>query len=288
MLNNYRYPSRFFNWHEMMMRYTRHAILCSTVLLLAGCSPKTDHGQTQVLAKVNGKEITVPEVNQHLSQQIYFSGSRKQIRREAIDAVINQHLLMDAAKKDKVNRNPDVMQALLLSQKQTLIKAYLAQKVAALSTPAAAEISAFYQANPLLFANRVLYVINRVHILASVSLQHQLLKQLETSKSTADFLAELNRNAIQYDQWEIIKAPESMSAHELEAMSKMPIDCTLVLNQTEKGLELLVLVSTIPEPIALNRAKLKITDLLIAQEKAKAIDDLLLHLRQQAKIQYLD
>ncbi|MHB1677784.1 MAG: EpsD family peptidyl-prolyl cis-trans isomerase [Sulfuriferula sp.] len=287
-MNDACYPFKFLSWHKMVRRFTCHAILCSTVLLLAGCGHKADQGKTQVMAKVDGKEITVPEVNQYLSQQIYYNGSRKQIRRKAIDAVINQHLLIDAAKKDKLDRSPDVMQALLLSQKQTLIKAYLAQKFAVVSAPTAAEISAFYQANPVLFGNRVLYVINQVHILADAPLQHQLLNQLEASKTTADFMNELNQNAIPYDRREIIKAPESMSEYELEAMSKMPLDGTLVLNQTEKGLDLLILVSTIPEPIALNRAQLQITELLITQEKAKAIDNLLQRLRQQAKIQYLD
>ncbi|MHB0992552.1 MAG: EpsD family peptidyl-prolyl cis-trans isomerase [Burkholderiales bacterium] len=269
-------------------RYARLALLCLLPALFAGCSPKDQPGKYQVMAKVNGREVTVPEVNQYLDQMKSYQGSKKQIRRNAVNAVIDQHLLIDAAKQAGLDKTPVVMQQLLLSQKQALIKAYLDERTKSLPLPDSAQIGAYYQSHPLLFADRTLYVVEHYDIEADLAQQKKLLAQLQSSNSSTQFFDELSHSNIQYDQWRTVKIPEDTSSAELSILAKMSLDGALVVDQTRKGMELLVLESKIAAPISLNHAQLKITRLLMEEEKTWATEALLQNLRAHAQIQYLD
>ncbi len=271
-----------------MRRNGRLALICLLPFLLAACNPKEEPGKYQVMAKVNGKEITVPEVNQYIDQMKSYRGSKTQIRRNAVNAVIDQHLLIAAAKNEGLDKNPVVMQMLLLSQKQALIKAYLDEQFKTLPPPSSAEISGYYQNHPLLFADRTLYVVNYYDIEADIEQQQKLLSQLEASNNSTEFFNALSHANITYDQRQTVKIPEDMSDIELKALAKMPIDGALVVSQTRKDMELLLLISKIPAPIPLNRAQLKITALLNAEEQARAKEAIIQKLRAHAKIQYLD
>ena len=281
MQNNQRYVI-FFS-HSF-----KGALIGLSVLLIAACSFQAEPGKTQVVAKVDGQEVTVYEVNQYVNQQTSYSGTPEQASRHAIDAVIDQHLLVAAAKSAKVDRNPEVMQTLLLNYKDTLIKAYLAHLALQLPNPTAAEISAYYQAHSPLFGSRELYVIHQLHIQANEARQQQLISQLKTSNSVADFITGLGRQSILYDDWHTIMAPEAMSQYEQNAMVIMPIDGALIMNQTEHTLDIAILVNRLPQPIALDKAKLTISELLLRAAQTKKIAELIQELRQHAKIEYLD
>ena len=273
---------------KLRIRLLRYAILGGAAFVLAGCHSSEEPGKYQVMAKVNGQEITVPEVNQYIDQMKSYRGTKEQIRRNAVDAVINQHLMIAAAKNESLDKNPMVMQMLLLSQKKALIKAYLDDQLKTLPTPTSAEISSYYQSHPLLFAERALYVVNHYEIEANFALQQKLLSQLQSSKNTTEFFNELDKNHIAYDAWQTVEIPGKINQAELTALAKMSVDGVLVVEQTRTGMELLVMVSKIPAPIPLNRAQLAITTLLTEQEKARATAALLQNLRQHARIQYLD
>ena len=271
-----------------VQRYARLVLYCLLPVMLAGCNPKAEPGKYQVMAKVNGKEVTVPEVNQYIDQMKSYRGSKTQLRRNAVNAVIDQHLLIAAAKKEGLDKNPVVMQTLLLSQKQALINAYLDEQFKTLPVPGSAAISSYYQSHPLLFADRTLYVVNHYDIDIDMEQQQKLLLQLEASKNSTEFFNALSQTNINYDQWQTVKIPEDMSDIELSALSKMPIDGALVVSQTRKGMELLVLVSKIPAPIPLNRTQLKITALLNVEEENRTKEAIIQKLRAHAQIQYLD
>ena len=279
------------NNHRNVVYYSngfRCALIGLSALMIAGCSLHTEPGNTQVVAKVDGQEVTVYEVNQYVHQQSTYSGTPEQISRHAIDAVIDQHLLVAEAKLAEVDRKPEVMQTLLLNYKDTLIKAYLAQLAIQLPNPTAAEISAYYQAHSQLFSNRKLYVINQLHIQAEEEKQQQLINQLQASNSVGDFITGLGTQSILYDEWQTIVAPEAMSQYEQNAMITLPIDGVLILNQTEHAFDIAILVNRLPKPIALDMAKLTISELLIRESQAKKVAELIQGLRRHAKIEYLD
>lgn len=257
--------------------------------LLAGCGHHAVEGtKSQVAAKIDGKEVTIHEVNQYLSRMEHMQGTPEQIRRRAIDAVIDQNLLLEAAKRAKVDRDPHVLQSLLESNKDILIKAYLEQKITPPSPPTAAAILAYYQAHPALFAERKLYQLDQLDIQANQEQQKNLLAALRDSATIEDFIKWLKTQRITFDDIPTVKAPEDMSAQERDAFLTVKVGEATIMNQNPDGIGITVLTATQPQPLSLDNVRMKISRILSAEARRQEIAALTETYRQRAKIEYVN
>ncbi|ARU32541.1 peptidyl-prolyl cis-trans isomerase, EpsD family [Sulfuriferula sp. AH1] len=256
--------------------------------LLAGCGHSDAEGsKSQVAARIDGKEITIHEVNQYLSRMEHVQGPPEQIRRRATDAVIDQNLLLQAAKRAKIDRDPDVLQSLLASNKDILIDAYLARQITQPSPPTAAAILAYYQAHPALFAERKLYQLDQLDIQANQEQQKNLLAALRDSATVEDFIKWLKTQRIPFDDIPTVKAPEDMSAQERAAFLTVKVGEATIMNQNPDGIGITVLTATQPQPLSLDNARIKISRILTAEARQKEIAMLIQTYRRQAKIEYV-
>jgi peptidyl-prolyl cis-trans isomerase C len=258
-----------------------------SAVLLAGCEHKPiDANKTQVVARVNGKEITIHEVNQYIQQLTELEGTPEQIKRRATDAVIDQNLLLQAAKKAKIDRDPDVLQALLGSDKNVLVQAYLARQFTQLPPPTEADIEAYYRAHPLLFGERKLYQLDQLEIQASEEEQGALITALRKSATVGDFIKWLKTQHMPFDEVSTVKAPEDMSAHEQAIFLKIKIGEAAVMKRTQETINITVLSSVQPQPVALDNVRLKVGQMLTEAARQQKIATLVQGYRHQAKIEY--
>jgi EpsD family peptidyl-prolyl cis-trans isomerase len=110
----------------------------------------------KLAAKVNGTPISVLQI----------SGAQGASSAQALEKIIDRELLVQKALQAKLDRDPQVVQALETSRRQLLAQAYLDRAaVAAKSTPE--EVSAFYAENPALFAQRRIYRVHELAVTAS-------------------------------------------------------------------------------------------------------------------------
>lgn len=262
-------------------------ILLSTALL-AGCGHHAVEGtKSQVAAKIDGKEVTIHEVNQYLSRMEHIQGTPEQIRRRAMDAVIDQHLLLEAAKRARVDRDPKVLQSLLASNKDILINAYLARKITPPSSPSAAAVLGYYQAHPALFAERKLYQLDQLDIQANPEQQKKLLAALRDSATVEDFIKWLKTQRIPFDDIPTVKAPEDMSAQERDALLTAKVGEATVMNQNADGIGITVLTAAQPQPLSLDSVRIRISRILTAEARQKEIAALTEAYRRKARIEYM-
>lgn len=262
-------------------------VLLSTALL-AGCGHKAaDSAKTQVVAKINGKEITIHEVNQYIAQSAQLDGTPEQIRQHAIDAVIDQNLLLQAAKQAQVDRDPNVLQSLLASNKNILINAYLARQSTQLPPPTDAQILAYYQAHPALFADRKLYHLDQINIQANEEQQTKLLTALRNSATVGNFITWLKIQRIPFDEIPTIKAQEDMNERERMPLLKIKVGDAAITNRDQDAIGITMLTATQPQPIALENARLKVSQMLTEAARQQKIADMVKAYRHQAKIEYI-
>jgi EpsD family peptidyl-prolyl cis-trans isomerase len=259
-------------------------------IFFSGCSSSNgvDKNKTQVVAKVNGEEVTVHEVNQYMAHLTQFDGTPEQMRKRAIDAVIDQHLLQTAARQAKLDRDVDVLQTELESNKKILIDAYKSRYFNATTAPTEQQISVYYQAHPLMFAERKLYHLQQLRIQSSAENQPALLEQLKQSDNIEAFVHWLDAQRIGYDISDTVKAPEDMGANEQGMITKIKVGEAAILNQDQNGLSLVVLTATQPQPITLAHARLRIQDALMADSAVQQAALWLKQARLNAKIVYTD
>ena len=94
-------------------------LVMSGAVLLAACQPDIDEGQ--VLARVNGNEISVHQFNFALSQA---PQPRSQADRSALlDKLIDRQLVVQRALENRLDRRPDVMMRLEEARRDILAAA---------------------------------------------------------------------------------------------------------------------------------------------------------------------
>src|SRR5882724_11602299 len=89
-------------------------IVVALLAVTLGCGRDSKSAAaTQVLAKVNGDEISVHQLNDRLSQvQIPTDVDATAVRKQVLESLIDEQLLVQRAMADKVDRDPQVLQAI--------------------------------------------------------------------------------------------------------------------------------------------------------------------------------
>lgn len=141
----------------------------------------------KLAAKVNGTPISVQQLSGTGSGAAGTSAGAGASSMQALEKIIDRELLVQKALQAKLDRDPQVIQALETSRRQLLAQAYLDRAAAAAkSTPE--EVSAFYAENPALFAQRRIYRLRELVVTASAD-------QLELIRSEAATARDLDEIA---------------------------------------------------------------------------------------------
>lgn len=129
------------------------SLLFASCLALAACGEKTV--SDQVAAKGDDFELTLQEYDQVLrSLPPVTKDAIAPVRKAVLDNLIGEKLLADAAKKAGLDRDPDVTQKILASERTLLAQAYV-RSLTGNSAPASqTEIQKYYNAHPESFSNR--------------------------------------------------------------------------------------------------------------------------------------
>ena len=94
------------------------------VVFVSACSSKAEQKPGQALASVNGEEITVMQLNDELSRSNAPATQQEAARKQALEALIDRQLLIGEAAKEKVDRDPRVVQAIERARSVILAQAY--------------------------------------------------------------------------------------------------------------------------------------------------------------------
>ena len=92
-------------------------LLAATIMVVGGCSKKEaatgGKGDSQVVAKVNGDEISVHQVNFQLGRLGQMNEEQSKIAaKQVLAKLVDQQLLKQKAVENKLDRDPRVLQAL--------------------------------------------------------------------------------------------------------------------------------------------------------------------------------
>lgn len=262
------------------------AVLCVLSALLAGCGPDSKSSSaTQVLAKVNGDEITVHQLNDRLSQvQLPPGFDATATRKQVLEALIDEQLLVQKAVADKLDRDPQVLQAIERTKRQILAQAEV-ERLAAKADITADDAAKFYAANPDLFEKRRIYTFHQF-LLNTPKLEPAVKSQMDEAKTPADIIAILKLAGIKFRDQTGVRAAESLPMEVLPRVARMARGDILL--QSEAGQVLLMqLVDTTVEPVDLARATPAIKTYLATSKKKDAAVSLLKDMRQKARIEYV-
>jgi len=256
--------------------------LAVLALALAGCHHAAAPKTSQVVATVNGHEITVSQLDQvlaaHPSDEI-----SPQVRQHAMDSLVDEELLVQEALKHKLDRQPAVVQAIEKAKRQILARAYAESSVYARNPPATVEIEQYFRDHPILFAGRKLFRVTAFTVprtSVSDAIQAELLKLHGTDQVRES----LDKHGIEYETQFMSIAPEQMPIDRLSAFAKASVGDVLTLEQPQSKLLVMTITEAHEAPIPLDRARPVIRQFLINSRQKDALAAYLKQSKTHAKI----
>jgi peptidyl-prolyl cis-trans isomerase C len=272
-----------------MQRRTRNRWLMTGAVIaasaLASCKGGHAADKTQVVAHVNDAEITVSQLRAAIAAKGDARPSA-QATQAALDGLVNEQLLVDAALRERLDRDPAVVQAVEFARRQLLARAYLERAVLPKQEIAASEQAAYYKSHPELFAQRRVYQLT-AFTFARDKLDAALVEALGTTHSIDAVTAALAARKVEAESQSLMRASEQLPLDDLPRFSAAAVGDVIV--QTYPTRATVMLVTAIQSsPLTFESAQPIIQQYLSNMRNAQALDAHLKQARAAAKITTAD
>jgi EpsD family peptidyl-prolyl cis-trans isomerase len=257
-------------------------------VLVAGCGDKPAAPvATQTAAKVNKEEITVHQVNFLVGQQRGLRPDQAEsASKQALERLVDQHLIVQRTEELKLERDPRVLQMLDLARRDVLERAYLERVTEAVPRPSSEEMKQYFESKPNLFAQRKVYALQEIALQAAPDRLEAVGKKLQESRSSDQFLEWLRREGIQFAVNQAVRPAEQLPMAALDQLARMK-DGEAYMEPTATGASVTIVTASRQDPVELKVAEPLIEQYLLNERKRKLIEDERRNLRTAAKVQYV-
>ena len=272
------------------MRFHHAASLAALTLCvaLAGCG-KSDQKKvaTQVAARVNSEEITVHQVNSVLARTPNLPAeAAPRVKRQVVDRLVDQQLAVQQALEKKLDRSPEVVQAIEAAKAEILARAYLRQVAQAQAKPTPEEIKQYYAEHPHLFSQRRLYVLEEIAFANDEKVAAELRAQLPKLKGMQDIAEWLKNREVQLTVNRGARAAEQIPIEMLPKIAAVKDGEIRMLQSGERTL-VVRLVASKAAPVDETKAAPAIQHYLVNRRSSEVIAEELKRLKSEARIEYV-
>jgi EpsD family peptidyl-prolyl cis-trans isomerase len=255
--------------------------------LLAGCGEKAKESKPgQALARVDGSEITVLQLNEELQRSGVPANQQQQASKQLLQALIDRQLLENEAAKEKLDRDPKVMQAIDRARSLIIAQAYMQKKIGNPQPPSQAEVEDYFNKHPEFFSNRKQFNMNEL-VVEGKALTPDLRAAADGAKSLEEVAVWLDAHKVKYGRTQVSRSTSDLPPQVSAKLMSMPKGQIFIVNEGDKAL--LVSIAEIKDaPVTLAVAGPQIEQALAAQKNKEVAAAELKRLRTGAKIEYLN
>jgi EpsD family peptidyl-prolyl cis-trans isomerase len=181
-----------------MNKVTRISLVAAAAALaLSACHGKGKEPTGQVVATVDGEEITLREVNAELTGFNFpDEKNRKAAQQQALRAVLNRHILAKAARDRGLDKTPDYAVLKERADQVTLAQQLEATISKAVPTTSREEAQRYVQDHPNLFSERKIMMVDQLRVRGG--LDPKISEQMKPMTSLDQVAALFTQNNIQF------------------------------------------------------------------------------------------
>lgn len=266
-------------------------LFISFLFTLTACNKKNHDAakksNTQVVAKVNGEEITIHQVNFQLSQLGQLNQEQAKLAsKQVLARLVEQQLLKQQALDDKLDLDPVVLQALEASKSQLLAQAYLERLMAKAPKPSTSEIDTFYKAHPELFEKRRIFRLQELVVNISKDKFAETEASLKAIKGINEIATWLKDKNYIFTVNSNVKAAEQLP---LDLLKKLQVlnDSEVLLIPKDKTFNIIQIAAS--ETASISRAKATpiIEQYFLNQNKTSLAKKEMISLNDKANIEFI-
>ncbi len=264
-----------------MTNTSRIATGILALAMLAGCD-KAPEGQ--VVAVVNGEEITMQELNAELGNaELPEGAAQNEMRNAALDNVVNRRLLAEVARESGVDSSPEYVVRRRQLEEALLVQMLAQQTARDLKQPTAAQINEFVSSNPQMFANRTVYAVDQIRFRTPAN--NSYIAALEPAKTMAEVVATLNRLGIRFERGNVQIDSASLPADMYRQVASVGTREPFVVPGSG-GVTVSQILESRAAPVPQNQVNAVATNMLQQLDVAKQLDARIKAAKAEAGIDY--
>lgn len=267
------------------------ALALLAVVGLVGCgqqtSPEENVGRSLPLVRVNDVEITTQQATNDVAPAGGRTSTAKEaVKKQALEVMIDRQLLQEEAKRNELDNDPEVIQAIDRAKAKILADSYLKSKFATLDTPSKVKVDAYFKAHPELFTQRKVFYMHEL-VVATKDFSAQLKARLDSAKSIEQVATWLDTNHVPYKRTQLSRSTADLAPEMITKLQAMRKNQLFVIEAGEYSM-LSSVYDVQPSPVTAEVAAPQIAQYLRNKKRQEIGDAELERLRASAKIEYLN
>jgi EpsD family peptidyl-prolyl cis-trans isomerase len=258
-------------------------------LLLTACGDEKETGKkpsSQVVAKVNGDEISIHQVNLMLNRLGPLTEEESKAAANKILAkLVDLQLLKQKAIENKLDRDPTVVQTIEATKNQILAQAYIEREMAKVSKASAAEVDVFYDEHPELFKERKVFNLQELAIEDSLDKLPEFEQLIAEKKNIGEIAQWLKNNNYKFALNANVRAAEQLPSAILEKLQTLNNgDIFAVPNG--QSVNIVSVAASQSQPITKEKATPVIENYFMNKNKKEAVELQMTSLKNAANIEF--
>ena len=253
---------------------------------LAACGGDKQKKVGQALASVNGEEITALQLNEELQRAGVPAAQQEAASKQLLEALIDRQVVENVALKEKIDRDPKVMQAVERAKALIISQAYMQKKLSGIARPSKAEVEDYFNKHPELFSNRKQFDMRQL-LIASKDMNDALKQVIDKSKSLDEVAAWMESNKIGFARAQVSRTTTDLAPELVGKLQSMPKGQLFIINEGDRAM-LMTIVDIKDVPVKLAAAAPQIEQYLVNTRAKDAAKKEMDRLRAAAKIEYLN
>ena len=265
----------------------KRLFLIAAPLALAACGSSDAAPTGQVIANVNGEEITTTDLDSELNGATAPTPEgQKNLQRMALENIINRTILAQAAEAEGFAKGPEYAVIERKAKQAALVELLQRSLGKTIPQPGSEEIENFVAENPSLFANRRVFVVDQIIVPQA---NPELVKALQPVKTLAEAQAVLKQRNIQSNNTVGVIDALTIPPQAAAQIAALPADEVFII-PSGPGLRINHVRSSQVDPITGEQAKNIAKELLTRQRTQTAMQSSLAERIKagRAKVKYND
>lgn len=256
-------------------------------LALTACGKGEDKKtSTQTVAKVDGTEITMHEVNLLLKGVPNVTpDNAPAVRKQVLDKLIDQQILVEKANKESLDRTPEVIMAMEAAKKEVLANAYLQKLIATSSKVSESEIKTYFNEHPALFSQRRIYTFDDLGMERNDAVLATVREDVAKQKPLPEIASWLKENGIKHSSGSYTRPAEQIPLTMLPKLQDAKEGETVII-EAGNAVHLIHIVKAPLSPIDLAAATPFIKSYFMHTRGKELVDERMKQFRKEAKVEY--
>jgi EpsD family peptidyl-prolyl cis-trans isomerase len=235
----------------MSLRTATYAALVAALLTTTACGKKATG---QVVAVVNGDEITLDELNAELSGvNLPPNADKKLAMRQLLQQVVDRRLLAQSAKEQGLDKDPSYITQQRRMNEDLLVRMFAKKSADTIPVPTAVEIDKYIASHPMAFGSRTRYKLDQIRFELPAD-PTKLLKALEADHSMDAIISRLTSMSIKYERGNSALDSGAVAPAALKQVTSLPPGEPFI---TPTGRVVAVSVITGSEPLTVPEAQVR-------------------------------